>query len=549
MPVNAEVFKCLLQEANYPQKKINFLYSGFTKGFSLGYQGDETVQLYSPNLRLSVGSPCILWNKVIKEVRAGRIAGPFKEVPFKYFIQSPIGLVLKDGGLETHLIFHLSYPKGGSTSVNANIPKEDCSVSYSDFDEAIRICLACMTQAKQPIFIGKSDILSAFRNLGLENGSWRWTVLKATCPINNITYYFVDKCLPFGSSISCALFQEVANAIAFLVKFRTKHPLCNYLDDYLFVAVLQSFCNWQIQRFLDICHEISMPVSMKKTFWASIQLTFLGFLIDRTRFLVLIPLEKLKKAVDLINEFLEKGKRKTTLFRLQQLCGFLNFLNRCIIPGRAFTRRLYANIKPSLQPHHHLPVTGEMKADLRVWQQFINHPSAFCRSFADFSNAIPIQITDFHTDASRKFLLGGGGVCRNQWFFVPWDPLFMVKAQPSIEYLELYALAIGFMLWADRFANSRIFVFCDNTAVISMVNTSSSRCRNCMVLIRLIVLQSLKHNVLLRVKYISSKSNDRADAISRRKFDLFHKLSNYNADSQHCELPSVLHPMAKIWCY
>ena len=120
---------------------------------------------------------------MIKEVHAKRFTGPYEEVPFEYFIQSPIRWVPKDGGLETRLIFHLSHPKGGTFSVNTNTPKELCTVEYSDFDEAVRICLNHVKKNPlQPIFVAKSDFLSAFRNLGLHLGSWLWTVLKAQSP-------------------------------------------------------------------------------------------------------------------------------------------------------------------------------------------------------------------------------------------------------------------------------------------------------------------------------------------------------------------------------
>ena len=68
-------------------------------------------------------------------------------------------------------------------------------------------------------------------------------VMKATNPVSNKTFYFVDKCLPFGSSISCAIFQAVSDAIAFLVQFRTKKANVNYLDDYLFAAALKRECD------------------------------------------------------------------------------------------------------------------------------------------------------------------------------------------------------------------------------------------------------------------------------------------------------------------
>ena len=52
--------------------------------------------LTAPNLKFRVGNPTILWNKVMKEVGLGRYAGPFKQIPFNNYIQSPIGLVEKD---------------------------------------------------------------------------------------------------------------------------------------------------------------------------------------------------------------------------------------------------------------------------------------------------------------------------------------------------------------------------------------------------------------------------------------------------------------------
>ena len=125
-PVKAEISKKLLVDAKYEQDKIDYLYEGFKKGFSLKYQGKlRNVRRETPNLKLRGGSHMELWNKVMKEVQLGRFAGPFTQPPFQYYVQSPIGLVPKDKGLKTRLIFHLSYPRDGD-SVNSGIPKEEC---------------------------------------------------------------------------------------------------------------------------------------------------------------------------------------------------------------------------------------------------------------------------------------------------------------------------------------------------------------------------------------------------------------------------------------
>ena len=180
-----------------------------------------------------MGNKTELWNKVMNEVELGRYAGPFDYPPFEHFVQSPTGLVPKDKGTKTRLIFHLSYPRNGE-SVNKGISHSKCSVKYPAFDDAIKLCL----QEGVGCSIGKSDMSSVFRHVPLAKSDWWLLVMKAEHPITKKICYFVDKCLPFGSSISCAIFQAISDAIAWIVEYRTKKPNVNYLDDYLFTAAL-----------------------------------------------------------------------------------------------------------------------------------------------------------------------------------------------------------------------------------------------------------------------------------------------------------------------
>ena len=206
-PVKVDVYKELLEQAGYDNQKTQFLVNGFTKGFSLCYEGQKRVRKKSPNLKLRVGSQTELWNKIMVEVKTKRYAGPYKKVPFEHYIQSPVGLVPKEKGKKTRLIFHLSYPRNGD-SVNSGILEDMCSVKYPDFMEAVELYL----QAGKGCFCAKSDMSMAFRNVPMNKASWCWLVLKATHPITQKVYYFVDKCLPFGASISCAIFQAFSDS-------------------------------------------------------------------------------------------------------------------------------------------------------------------------------------------------------------------------------------------------------------------------------------------------------------------------------------------------
>ena len=361
-PVDVATFERLLVESSYDAKETEFLVNGFKHGFNIGYEGPQEVKITSPNLKFrEVGDPVTLWNKVMKEVKEKRYAGPFVTIPFDNYIQSPIGLIPKDGGKDTRLIFHLSYPRGKGTSVNANTPEQFCSVSYPDFNEALQLCI----KQGRVCHIAKSDMKSAFRNLGIRPEDWKFLVMKATSPFDGRTYYFVDKCLPFGASISCSHFQRFSNAVKHIVQWRTKQNIVNYLDDYFFAALMKLLCNNQVKEFLAVCDTISFPVSLEKTFWATTKLTFLGLLIDTINQCVCIPIGKVQKAVNLISCVLQKSSKKVTLNQLQKICGFLNFLGRCVVPGRAFTRRLYAYMasdKP--KPFHYIRITSEMRSDL-----------------------------------------------------------------------------------------------------------------------------------------------------------------------------------------
>ena len=141
-PVDASKLEQLLLMSYYNKEEISFLVDGFKNGFDLGYRGPETnIQQESQNLRFTIGNKTELWNKVMKEVKEKRYAGPFPYIPYDNYIQSPIGLVPKDGGKKTRLIFHLSHPRDESkgTSVNGSTPEHLTKVTYKDFDDAIKL--------------------------------------------------------------------------------------------------------------------------------------------------------------------------------------------------------------------------------------------------------------------------------------------------------------------------------------------------------------------------------------------------------------------------
>ena len=222
MPVNPDQFEILLKKTAYREEEINFIYQGFRHGFDLQYTGPKNRCNTSKNIPFTVRDELDMWNKVMKEVREERFAGPYINIPFKNYVQSPIGLVPKSGG-KTRLIFYLSYDFGElehQKSVNYYIPKEICYVKYHDLDEAVKFCLKAKEEIGRVfgnatghlVFFSKVDGLSAFRQVPLLKKYWSVLILVAEDPRDGIWKYFMDKCLPFGASISCAIYQRISDA-------------------------------------------------------------------------------------------------------------------------------------------------------------------------------------------------------------------------------------------------------------------------------------------------------------------------------------------------
>ena len=107
-PLKESVLRNLLLQTNYDVTESEFLIDGFMNGFDIHYRGPTKRQSQSANIPLRIGTKEELWSKIMKEVKAKRVVGPYDKPPFENYIQSPVGLVPKAGG-KTWMIFHLSY--------------------------------------------------------------------------------------------------------------------------------------------------------------------------------------------------------------------------------------------------------------------------------------------------------------------------------------------------------------------------------------------------------------------------------------------------------
>ena len=87
-PINLHILSKLLSV--YPDREAaDILYNGFRYGFRINYAGPR-VSYELRNLKSVLNNPAIAWEKVMNEVNAGRIAGPFSYRAISNLRVSPI---------------------------------------------------------------------------------------------------------------------------------------------------------------------------------------------------------------------------------------------------------------------------------------------------------------------------------------------------------------------------------------------------------------------------------------------------------------------------
>ena len=132
--------------------------------------------------------------KLLKEVKLGRMIGPFSKKPIANLRVSPVGLAPKsDNGWR--LITHLSFPN--HSSINDFIGEEHCKVKYTSFDAVIEM----IADLGKSALITKVYISQAFRLLPINLADF-------DLGIKFDGSFYVDKCLPMGCAISCSLFEK-----------------------------------------------------------------------------------------------------------------------------------------------------------------------------------------------------------------------------------------------------------------------------------------------------------------------------------------------------
>ena len=77
---------------------------------------------------------------------------------------------------------------------------------------------------------------------------------------------FADRCLPMGATTSCKTYETFSTAIEWIAQQKLNiEYIMHLLDDFLLVVPSYDSCAKQLDRFLQFCSAIGLPMAPEKT--------------------------------------------------------------------------------------------------------------------------------------------------------------------------------------------------------------------------------------------------------------------------------------------
>ena len=147
--------------------------------------------------------------------------------------------------------------------------------------------------------LAKVDLKNAFRLCPVRPDDWH------LLGIHWRGKYYIDKCLPFGLRSAPFLFNMVAEAIEWILRYHFHQQYCfHYLDDFFFAGSPQTdSCMVALMDMIQLCGNVRALIKPEKVIGPTTSLPLLGILLDTINQEAKLPDEKLAALLSELTEF------------------------------------------------------------------------------------------------------------------------------------------------------------------------------------------------------------------------------------------------------
>ena len=374
--------------------------------------------------------PEALQKYIQKEKQMGAVIGSFSVIPFKEQVGiSPISTRPKKSSQDRRVIIDLSFPPG--EAVNDGMIKDNYMGQYVKltFPRVDDLALRIYTLGKEAMML-KVDLSRYFRQLPMDPGDY------------SLVGYIIqgqlysDKVLPMGMRTAPYIAQRVTNAIAHIHR-RLQYFILNYVDDFL--GAEHKTRIWEaFNHLMHLLEEIRVDIAPEKVVPPTTRLEFLGITMDSQTMTMEIPEDKIEEIRTELKSWLYRNKASRK--EMESLVGKLQFMGKCIKPGRVFIARLINGMKNLPRSgSYSLPVKA--RKDIAWWARFLQEHNGVSLIWL---HNIPDADKVIATDASKK---GLGGIYGKQYF---WGRFPEQWQNRNIAELEIRAVLVALKIWGDQ---------------------------------------------------------------------------------------------------
>lgn len=196
---------------------------------------------------------------------------------------------------------------------------------------------------------------------------------------------------------------------------------------------------------------------------------------------------------------------------IQQLLGKLQFIAKCVKPGRLFIARMLDTLRGIPCNNDTITLKSDFRADIYWWQKFVDvYNGVSVLGDGQFLN--PGQT--FQTDAC---LVSCGGIAlANNECFSKKFPAFILNRHLDINSLELLTIIVACKVWGHKWAGLRLIVECDNEVSTKVINNGRSRSQFLNKCAKELLYVAAQYDFDIRACHIPGRTNTLADQLSRQ---------------------------------
>ena len=477
-------------------------------GWPVNYTSSD-IPLYSYDNHPSAYKYGTVVNDYINsEIQFGAISGPYHFKPFNgHFVTSPLQTVPKDSRNTTkrRVVIDLSFPP--EHSVNSGIPRDEYlgqpfHLSYPTVDTLA----ALIKEEGVGCYLFRLDLARAYRQIPTDPFDYRllgfhWDGM-----------YYIDTRLPFGLASAAMACQRTTNAVSYMFG-QQGHSLINYLDDFASANKCFQDAVSQFYELKQLLSDLGLQESADKAIFPTQIMIFLGVLFNTLTMTMEVTPERLQQILDELKLWNSK-KKFASKRKIQSLIGKLQFVAKCVRPGRLFISRMLEVLRSISHNNDKIRISQAFKADIFWWQRFMEQYNGVS-VLGDLHFSNPGQI--FQTDSC---LTQCGGVCNQECF--SWHfPGFILEQNLDINCLELLTIVVACKLWGRGWTGQRIIVQCDNEVSANVINYGRSRSQFLNKCARELLYIAAQCEFDIRASHISGATNRAADNLSRGRLAEF----------------------------